>query len=145
MDPVSAHAFRGLVAQLRGDGRTILLTTHDMAEAADVCDRISLIEHGRVLTTARPAEVGRLISEYERVEVTGCPPGLAGVVARIPGVVAVSTGDTGLRVETGGPDVTREVLRLCGAAGVTGITTSRPGLEEVYLHVFGRRGMRVDR
>lgn len=54
MDPVAAHNFRGLVGELRAEGRTILLTTHDMVEAETVCDRFTLIDRGRQLATESP-------------------------------------------------------------------------------------------
>ncbi|WP_394813407.1 ATP-binding cassette domain-containing protein [Streptomyces johnsoniae] len=71
MDPVAAQDFRVLVDALRADGRTILLTTHDMAEAEAVCDRVSLVDHGRIIATRAPAGIGALISRYERVEARG--------------------------------------------------------------------------
>ena len=58
MDPVGARTFRGLVRDLRAERRTVLLTTHDMAEAESVCDRVSLIDAGRLLRTEDPRTVG---------------------------------------------------------------------------------------
>ncbi|ATL69383.1 ABC transporter ATP-binding protein [Nocardia terpenica] len=146
MDPVAAHDFRALVAELRSDGRTILLTTHDMAEAEAVCDRVSLVDHGRILATRAPSEIGSLISTFERVEAEGVPDVLVGQIAALPGVVSVVTVAGNLtRVETEDVTATREVLRCLVTAGVTTISTGRPSLEEVYLHVMGDRNMRVDR
>src|SRR5262249_57279250 len=51
MDPVAAHDFRALVESLRGEGRTVLVTTHDMAEAEAICDRVTMIDGGRLLGT----------------------------------------------------------------------------------------------
>lgn len=55
MDPVAAREFRALVGELRAEERTVLLTSHDMAEAEAVCDRVTLIDGGRLLATERPA------------------------------------------------------------------------------------------
>jgi ABC-2 type transport system ATP-binding protein len=55
MDPIAARDFRILVRELRAEGRTVLLTTHDMAEAEAVCDRVALIDHGRVLAVENAA------------------------------------------------------------------------------------------
>src|SRR5438105_6733933 len=68
MDPVAAREVRRLVSDLRGDGRTILLTTHDMTEAESLCDRVTMIDHGRLLGTTDPREVGGWITSHERVE-----------------------------------------------------------------------------
>jgi len=57
LDPVAAHEVRALIGELRERGLTVLVTTHDMAEAEAVCDRVSLINGGRLLATASPAEL----------------------------------------------------------------------------------------
>jgi ABC-2 type transport system ATP-binding protein len=67
MDPVAARDFRRLVVELRNEGRSILITTHDMAEAEALCDKVSLIDGGRMLATEDPRTIGQWISRYERV------------------------------------------------------------------------------
>jgi ABC-2 type transport system ATP-binding protein len=144
MDPVAARDFRTLVSQLRADGRTVLLTTHDMAEAEAVCDRVSLMDHGRIVATGAPTEIGAVISRFERVEASGVPGELAVALTALPGVVSVrSTTEDRTRIETADASATRLVLRRLVDAGATGIATGRPSLEEVYLHVIGDRGMVV--
>ncbi|UXY33132.1 ABC transporter ATP-binding protein [Streptomyces sp. HUAS TT20] len=144
MDPVAAHDFRALIGELRQDRRTVLLTTHDMAEAAAVCDRVSLVDHGRVIATKAPAEIGELVTRYERVEAQGATDEVAVAVRRVPGVVATrAIGPDRLRIETEDTAATRAVLRHLVDAGITDLTTGRPTLEEVYLHLVGDRGMAV--
>lgn len=145
MDPVAAHDFRSMVGELRADGRTILMTTHDMAEAAALSDRVSLIDNGRLILTENPTEVGKLVSSYERLDARGVPPGSRETLAALPGVVGmVNTGEDGLRLETEHRDATRLVLRTLVEMGVTEVATSRPSLEEVYMHLVGQRGMAVE-
>ena len=146
MDPVAAHDFRNLIHELRSDQRTVLLTTHDMVEAEAVCDRVTLVDRGRTLLTERPDAVGAMVSRYERVDAGGVDPALRERITLLPGVVSL-TGQTGsrIRVETDGAAATREVLALLVAGGVTRLATSRPNLEEVYLHLIGSRGMGVGR
>jgi ABC-2 type transport system ATP-binding protein len=145
MDPVAAHDFRTLIGQLRGERRTILLTTHDMAEAAAVCDRVTLIDNGRLLVTGTPAEVSALVSEYDRIDATGVPAEAAEPLRLLAGVMSVTADNGEVRVETENPAATRTVLELLVGAGVTDIRTGRPSLEEVYLHMMGGRGMSVSR
>jgi ABC-2 type transport system ATP-binding protein len=142
MDPVAARDFRGLVGELRGEGRTVLLTTHDMAEAESVCDRVSFLDEGRLLGTGPPAVIGRWISTYERVEAVGVPAELAAAVEALPGVARVERGET-TRIETDAEGATGLVLRTLLDAGVTAVSTARPSLEEVYLRVIGDRGLAV--
>src|SRR5947208_2567811 len=76
MDPIAAREFRGLIGELKGEGRTILLATHDMVEAETVCDRVTLIDRGTILATESPRTLGRVISRYQRIDVEGAPPEL---------------------------------------------------------------------
>jgi ABC-2 type transport system ATP-binding protein len=135
---------------LRDDGRTVLLTTHDMAEAEAVCDRVTLIDNGRLLATERPAALSSWISTYSRVDARDVPaervPQLIGELRDIPGVAAVrAVQPSGIRVETDAPDAAPQVIRHLLDSGINSVATSTPDLEEVYLHIIGERGLRVSR
>jgi ABC-2 type transport system ATP-binding protein len=148
MDPVAARDFRALVGDLRSEGRTVLLTTHDMAEAEAVCQRVTLIDGGRLLATERPGTLSRWISTYARVVATEVDDALADRLSRdllrLPGVAEVHrVAPAGLRIETAAADAAPAVVRALLDAGVTQLGTQQPSLEEVYLHVIGSRGMRV--
>jgi len=150
MDPVAAREFRTLVGELRDDGRTVLLTTHDMAEAEAVCDRVTLIDNGRLLATERPAALSSWISTYSRVDARDVPaervPKLIGELRDIPGVTAVrAVQPSGIRVETDAADAAPQVIRHLLDSGINSVATSTPDLEEVYLHIIGERGLRVSR
>ncbi|MGW7611345.1 ABC transporter ATP-binding protein [Streptomyces sp. NPDC054766] len=143
MDPVAALDFRALIGELRREGRTVLLTTHDMAEAEAVCDRVSLIDRGRLIMTESTDAVGRLLSGYERVVADDVPAELARRVEVLDGVVAVRHEAGRVEVETEQPSATSAVLSVLAGAGVHRVSTARPDLGEVYLHLVGRRGMAV--
>jgi len=144
MDPLAAREFRTLIGELKGEGRTILLTTHDMVEAETVCDRVSLIDRGRILATETPRSLGTLISRFQRIDVEGAPPELLAAIERTPGVSSVSLQPDGsTRVEVNEEGATGTVLRLLVDAGVTSVRTSLPGLEEVYVQVIGERGLTI--
>ncbi|MFJ9556030.1 ATP-binding cassette domain-containing protein [Nocardiopsis sp. NPDC101807] len=146
MDPVAARDFRALVGELRSNGTTILLTTHDMAEAAALSDRVSLIDQGRMILTESPRTIGDLVSTYERVDARDVPEPIRQRIEGLPGVVAVTrTGDGVLRTETETPRATLAVQRILVEAEIREVARSRPSLEEVYLHLVGRRGMSVER
>lgn len=145
MDPLAAREFRQLVRDLRAEGRTILITTHDMAEAEAVCDRVALIDHGRLLAVETPRSLSELVAKYERIDFGGQLSDIVEKVSRIPGVASVSAlpNSKEHRVELARPAAAREVLGLLVGAGVTSIRTSRPTLEEVYVHMIGDRGLRI--
>ena len=143
MDPVSAHDFRELIGELRDEGRTVLLTTHDMAEAESVCDRITLIDRGTILGTKTRATVAEWLGAFERIDADDVPGAVIEQIRRMEGVSSVEPNGEGIRVHTRQSETAGKVLRVLVSAGVTSLRTSRPSLEEVYLHVFGDRGMTV--
>ena len=140
MDPIASREFRRLVENLRSEGRAVLLTTHDMAEAESVCDRVTLIDRGKVLAVETPRSLARLVARYERIDFRGRVDGLLDSLRAVPGVATVGPlPDGGHRVELESDAASRRVLEVLVGAGVTSITTSRPSLEEVYLRVIGDR------
>jgi ABC-2 type transport system ATP-binding protein len=148
MDPVSAKAFRDLVRGLNATGTTMLITTHDMAEAEALCQRVSMIDHGQILTTESPAALARLISTYERIDITDLDGDVAReLVQTFAGrdeIAAATVLDTGVvRLETRQEGAVGRLLGELIALGHTGIRVGRPTLEEVYVQVIGDRGMRV--
>lgn len=147
MDPMAARDFRQLVRELRAEGRTILLTTHDMAEAEALCDRVALIDHGQLLAVETPTELARYVAQFERIDFDSAPDSEA-LIQRLlehRGVNTVkrSAHSTGHRIELTEGDALRSVLALLLEQGITSIRTSRPSLEEVYLQLIGDRGLKV--
>ncbi|MET0413154.1 MAG: ABC transporter ATP-binding protein [Polyangiaceae bacterium] len=145
MDPMAARDFRQLIEELRREGKTILLTTHDMAEAEALCDRVALIDHGRLLAVEKPARLAEYVAKFERIDFDGAPAALLEQLRQHSGVAAVSASKSGAghRIELASGDAHRSVLALLVETGVTSIRTSRPSLEEVYVHLIGDRGLRV--
>jgi ABC-2 type transport system ATP-binding protein len=143
MDPVAARQFRSLVVDLRREGRTVLLTTHDMAEAEALCDRVALIDHGALLAVEPPRVLSGWIAGFERIDVEGAPQAVLRELEAFPGVTAVTSDGDGARISVDSREATAAVLQRLVTAGVQTIRTSVPSLEEVYVHVFGDRGLRI--
>jgi len=143
MDPLAAREFRRLIGELRGEGRTILLATHDMVEAETVCDRVTLIDRGTILATESPRTLGHVISRFQRIDVEGASPDLLARVKALGGVASVSEADGGARIEIAEEGTTAVVLKLLVAEEVTSVKTSLPSLEEVYVHLIGDRGLQL--
>ncbi|HEX6787954.1 MAG TPA: ABC transporter ATP-binding protein [Gaiellaceae bacterium] len=144
MDPLAAREFRTLIGELKGEGRTILLTTHDMVEAETVCDRVTLIDRGRILATETPRSLGSLTSRFQRIDVEDAPADVLAAVGVTAGVSSVTTLDDGTtRIEVTEEGATQAVLKLLVDAGVTSVKTSLPSLEEVYVQMIGERGLVV--
>ena len=129
LDPVAARDFRAMIGEIRAEGRTILLTTHDMREAEEVCDRVTLIDHGRIIATETPRTLGRVISRFERIDADDVPAAVAAGVTGLSGVAGVTERAGGsIRIEVTGHEAVRPVLEHLIADGVTNVRTSLPDL-----------------
>ena len=144
MDPLAAREFRSLIGELRDEGRTILLATHDMVEAEMVCDRVTLIDRGKVIATESPRTLGQVLSRFQRIDVEGVPPAVLDGIRAIRGVTSVAEVDgVGMRIEVDEEGATQLVLERLVSAGATSVRTSLPSLEEVYVQLIGERGMEI--
>jgi ABC-2 type transport system ATP-binding protein len=144
MDPLAAREFRTLIGELREEGRTVLLATHDMAEAEVVCDRVTLIDRGKIIATESPRTLGTLLSRFQRIDVDEAPEQVLAEIRALRGVTSVEAVDgAGTRIEVDEEGATQVVLERLVAAGVTSVRTSLPNLEEVYVQLIGERGMEI--
>ena len=82
-------------------------------------------------------------ARFERIDVEDAPPAVLDAAKTVPGVVGITTDGDTARIEFDREDAAGAVLKLLVDAGVTSIQTTRPSLEEVYLHMFGERGLKV--
>lgn len=138
MDPIATKDFQALVREIR-EGRTILLATHDMVEAECLCDRVSIVNGGRIAATETPSTLSTWITRFERIDVaTELDEGVADKIRRIDGVGKVTANpDGGTRIETVAEGAAADVLRYLLEQGRIDVRTSMPSLEEVYLHLLG--------
>ncbi len=144
MDPLAAREFRTLIEELRDEGRTILLATHDMVEAETVCDRVTLIDRGKIIATESPRTLGQVLSRFQRIDVEGASEAVLEEIRALRGVASVTVVDgAGTRIEVDEEGVTQLVLERLVAAGVTSVRTSLPSLDEVYVQLIGERGMEL--
>ncbi len=146
IDPVGARELRATVATLVEQGTTVLLTTHYMFEADQLCDRIAVITDGLIVASGTPAELKRRVVDGRVVEVEvygTAEPALAALRA-LPGVrsVAVEDGDpTQLVVVRAEPDaeVTPAVLGVLSGLRLGRVATREPTLEDAYVELLDRQ------
>ena len=146
LDPVGAHAFRDLVRELRRDGRSVLLSTHDMAEAEALCDRVSLIDHGRLVLSEPVRAVASYLGTRECVDFVCSDAGLIDRLRELPIVASVEASDGPASAWRAFPASTADTPRLLIwliEREVVSARRSEPTLEEVYLRVVGTRGLAV--
>lgn len=140
LDPQSRHAIWELVRGIRTRGKTVFLTTHLMEEAERLCDRVAIIEHGRIIDIDNPE---RLVSRYcpERsVTLTAEDPRAEDCFRTIPRVEEVVRNDNRFTIRGSGEDLVTEVIHCLSdnRIRVTDFRTVLPTLEDVFLRVTGR-------
>lgn len=133
LDPQARHLIWEKLRSLQTQGNTLVLTTHYLDEAERLCDRLVIMDHGKILVEGPPADLIRAHAGSDVVEVARTPE----VVARLDrlGLDYDIAGDL-LQVFTDRPqDVARELLEICRHEAVT----VRPAtLEDVFLRLTGR-------
>ena len=141
LDPASRRQIWEIVEDLKARGRTILLTTHYMEEAARLCDRVAIIDRGRKLAEGTPrALVASLGAEHGvELETEGEIPDAE--LAALPGVEAVRRADGAIRLTVA--DVARTVPPLLALLATRGrearrLATHHATLEDVFLALAGR-------
>ncbi len=140
LDPAQIHEVRNLISQI-GKERTVLLSTHILSEAQQVCDRVLIINNGHIVVEDTPENLQARLAGSQRVtlRVRDEPEGLEELLAKIPGVSrVVKTLDNGLEFETApGQDSRPEVARAVVNAGYDLLALHPIGmsLEEIFLQL----------
>jgi ABC-2 type transport system ATP-binding protein len=132
LDPLMEAAFRDVVADERHSGRTVLLSSHILAEVEALADRVSIIRAGRVVESGSLAELRHLSRTSIQAELTGPPDGLAG----LPGVHNLEVDGTQVRLQVDNAALDR-VLRQLTTVGVRSLVSQPPTLEELFLRHYG--------
>jgi ABC-2 type transport system ATP-binding protein len=140
LDPQSRRAIWDLVRGIRERGKTVFLTTHLMEEAERLCDRVAIIEHGRIIDIDTPARlVLRHCPERSVVLKTSDPQAEARFKA-IPGVESVTLKDAQFTIVGQGDDLVGEVIQALSEhrIRVSDFKTVLPNLEDVFIRLTGR-------
>jgi ABC-2 type transport system ATP-binding protein len=153
LDVSAARSVRELVLAWKAavPGRTVLLTTHYMAEADELCDRIAIVDHGRILALGTPDELKKRVQRESvfRLELDRLDGGTA-ALKRLPGVLSAASA----AVQEDGPDRQTVEVNLtleddAALGGVVGalagigshilaLRKSEPSLEDVFVELVGR-------
>jgi ABC-2 type transport system ATP-binding protein len=144
LDPQSRLALWEILGELNEEGQTILLTTHYMEEADELCDRLAIIDHGKLLALGTPAELKKATGADTIVTVTaaGDLDALGEVFrAEVPGTESVTRVDSQLLVATQAqPGLLPTVFGIAERHGfdVSDVSVSEPSLETVFINLTGK-------
>jgi ABC-2 type transport system ATP-binding protein len=143
IDPVGAQELRDLVPQLVATGVTVLLTTHYMFEADQLCDTIAIINNGSLVALGTPREIKQGFSKVNVAEATIRAPrkGLVEELGRLDGVQRITSSSDGpfqrITLYTGvGVSLDGRVQDLVGQDNLEQFVSREPTLEEAYISIL---------
>jgi ABC-2 type transport system ATP-binding protein len=139
LDPQARRAIWDLVRGIRQRGKTVFLTTHLMEEAERLCDRVAIIEHGRVVDVDSPEGLVRRHCPERTVVVTTDDPAAEERFRAIPGVETVTPGAPRYTIRGTGDGFITAVIQCISEAriAVSDFRTVHPTLEDVFLKLTG--------
>jgi ABC-2 type transport system ATP-binding protein len=150
LDVAAARSIRELVLDWKAavPGRTVLLTTHYMAEADELCDRIAIVDHGRILAIGTPDELKKRVQRESifRLELDRLDGGAA-TLARLPGVESAALAESDAEAQrvvvnlvlTDDAALGAVVTALGGTGShILALRKSEPTLEDVFVELVGR-------
>jgi len=142
LDPQVRRELHREIRQIKAAGRTVVLSTHYIEEAHQLCDRIAIIDRGRVIATGRPDELVAAAKTPARLIVRTAKPLTPDRVRQMTSVIEAEEEDSAWRIGT--RDVTRTVIDLVRSLEsdsneLLDLQVRRPSLEDVFLELTGSR------
>jgi len=139
LDPQSRRAIWELVRGIRDRGKTVFLTTHLMEEAERLCDRVAIMEHGRIIDIDTPLRLVARHCPERTVVLSTSEAGAEEQFEKISGVDSVDCAGEEITIRGEG-DLVTEVIQCLGEnrIHVTDFRTILPNLEDVFLKLTGR-------
>jgi ABC-2 type transport system ATP-binding protein len=137
LDPQARRATWELVRRVRDDGATVVLVTHFMEEAEQLCDRVAIVDRGRVVATGTPGELVAGTGAAQRVSFSW-PGANAAWLSHLDGVERVTRRGDSVEVTGNGPLAVRVAAGLAGrGVAPADFRTHHPDLEDVFLALTG--------
>jgi ABC-2 type transport system ATP-binding protein len=139
LDPQARRAIWDLVRGIRARGKTVFLTTHLMEEAEKLCDRVAIMEHGRIIDIDTPEALVAKHCPERTVVLTTTDPAAEGRFRRIPRAEHVTSVDGRVTIRGTGDDFVTTVIQSLsdGTVRITDFRTVHPTLEDVFLKLTG--------
>jgi ABC-2 type transport system ATP-binding protein len=131
LDPLMEAVFRDCITEERDNGRTVLLSSHILAEVEALCDRVSIVRNGRVADSGTLTELRHLTRTSIQADLAGPPSG----IADLPGVHDARITGNRLRCEVD-TDHLDALLHRLTEIGVRGLVSQPPTLEELFLRHY---------
>ena len=131
LDPLMAEVFRDCIEDERRAGRTVLLSSHTLAEVEALCDHVTIIRNGRVVETGSLSDLRHLTRTSVAAELAAPPTGLA----ELPGVHDLLIEDSTVRCSVDTAEM-EGFIRHLASIGVRSLISQPPTLEELFLRLY---------
>lgn len=135
LDPLMEKEFRRCVAEAAARGQTVFLSSHILAEAEELCQRVGILRDGRLVEVASIERLRSLHRRTLEVDVEGDAGALPARLGPVEGVAGVEPTPTGVRIDLAGPPA--PLLAALGSLPVTALRSREPSLEEIFLTYYG--------
>jgi ABC-2 type transport system ATP-binding protein len=143
LDPVAIRRVHEMIARLsHEEQRTVFLCTHNLAEAQKLCDRVAVLEHGRLVAIGTPAELAQTLGRSQRLELEIAPEGMQAaldVLDSIPGITNPIQENGVITLVGAERETIPDLVAALVAAGVRiyRVAAQEPSLEDVYFALHG--------
>jgi ABC-2 type transport system ATP-binding protein len=140
LDPQSRRELHGAIEKMRHDGRTVLLTTHYIEEAHQLCDRIAIVDHGKIIATGTPEELIGRAKSMSRIALQTSKPMEKHQLTALPGVQEAEWNTDRGRLKTNNVSQTViELVKLLDAQRneLIDLHIGKPSLEDVFIELTG--------
>jgi len=140
LDPQARRNLWDLLRQINADGRTVVLTTHHMDEAETLCDRVAIMDHGRILEAGPPAALVRRLDQAIRISVESgaLDAAQASALAERAGGAASDVTDDGVSLTIATREPATVLAGLADRSTLAGLRVQGATLEDVFLQLTGR-------
>jgi ABC-2 type transport system ATP-binding protein len=142
LDPQVRREIYDIIEELRREKKTILMTTHYIEEAERLCDRVAIVDHGKVIACGSPRELKQRSGGNTRIEVKLAKPATNGTLRNLDGVVDAREVDGTYVLHTQRPpQAIVSLVKHLEAEGneLVSLEIATPSLEDVFIEMTGRR------
>jgi ABC-2 type transport system ATP-binding protein len=131
LDPLMEHEFRHCIEEAKRHGQTVFLSSHILSEVESLCDRVAILQDGRLVETGRLADMRHLSAVTVEATFGGPVPDLSGV----PGVSAIERNGQVVNFQVAGS--VEPLLQVLAKSQVNHLLVREPSLEELFLAIYG--------
>jgi ABC-2 type transport system ATP-binding protein len=144
LDPQARLEIRDLIEELRAEKRTILMTTHYIEEAERLCDRVAIIDAGKIIAIGSPRELQAKSANQSAIEMTLTQPWRGGALPAWPEVIMSHLGEDGRHIKVTSSRPARTLVEMvkwsdAQAIELDDVRLTRPTLEDVFIELTGKK------